>query len=66
MADFANPTRISDLVLGFGVPDYVANWSAYTTDPAFTYPPDRLAEARALGERFANARDTLRPGEDTV
>jgi len=39
-------------------------WAGYTTDPRFTYAPARLAEVRALGERLADARDTLRPPED--
>ena len=40
-------------------------WAGYTTDPRFAYAPGRLAEARALGERLADARDTLRPPGDS-
>ena len=64
MADFANPARVSEWALGLSRPDYMSAWSAYATDPRFAYAPDRLAQARALGERLADARDTLRPPED--
>jgi len=64
MADFANPTRVSEFALGLSRPDYMSAWAGYTTDPRFTFAPGRLAEARALGERLADARDTLRPPED--
>jgi hypothetical protein len=36
-------------------------WARYVTDPRFAYRADRLAEVRALGERLADVRDTLRP-----
>jgi homogentisate 1,2-dioxygenase len=61
MADFANPTRISEFALGLSQPGYMASWSAYVSEPTFTYRPDRLAEIRAAGERLADARDALRP-----
>jgi homogentisate 1,2-dioxygenase len=64
MADFANPTRVSEWALGLSRPDYMSAWAPYTTDPRFAYRADRLAEVRALGERLADARDTLRPPED--
>jgi homogentisate 1,2-dioxygenase len=64
MADFANPVRISEFALGLSVPNYMAAWADYTTDTRFAYRADRLAEARALGERLADVRDTLRPTED--
>jgi hypothetical protein len=35
-----------------------------TTDPRFACSSGRLAEARALGERLADARDALRPSPD--
>src|SRR2546422_11557909 len=61
MADLANPTEISEFALSLSTPDYMAAWSAYTTDPRFVHRPDRLAEIRALAERHADARDELRP-----
>jgi homogentisate 1,2-dioxygenase len=61
MADFANPARVSEWALGLSRPDYMTAWSGYTTDPRFTYTPGRLADVRALGERLADARDTLIP-----
>src|SRR2546422_8958329 len=61
MADLANPTEISEFALSLSTPDYMAAWSAYTTDPRFVHRPDRLAEIRALAERHAHARDELRP-----
>ena len=64
MADFANPTQVSELALGLSRPDYMDAWGGYVRDPRFAYAPGRLAEARALGERLADARDTLRPPED--
>ena len=64
MADFANPTRISDFALGLSEPGYMGAWAAYGADAPFAYRPDRLAEAQALGERLADARDTLRPAEE--
>ena len=63
MADFANPTRISEFALGLSRPDYMATWSGYHTDPAFAYDPARLDEVRGIAERLAGARDTLRPPE---
>ena len=64
MADFANPARVSEWALGLGRPDYMGAWSGYTTNPRFAYAPGRLADARALGERLADVRDTLRPPGD--
>ncbi len=64
MADFANPARVSEWALGLSRPDYMGAWTEYTSDPRFTFAPGRLAEARAAGERLADARDTLRPRED--
>jgi homogentisate 1,2-dioxygenase len=64
MADFANPTQVSEWALGLSRRDYMDAWSAYTENPRFTYRAERLAEARALGERLADARDSLRPTED--
>ena len=64
MADFANPTQVSEWALGLSRRDYMGAWSAYTDRPALHLRADRLAEARALGERLADARDSLRPPED--
>jgi homogentisate 1,2-dioxygenase len=64
MADFANPAQVSELALGLSRADYMDAWAGYTTEPRFAYAPGRLAEARALGERLADARDQLRPPED--
>jgi homogentisate 1,2-dioxygenase len=64
MADFANPTQVSEFALGLSRVDYMSAWGAYASDERFAYRPDRLAEARALGERLADARDALRPTED--
>ena len=64
MADFANPTQVSELALGLSRPNYMDAWGGYVSDPRFAYAPGRLAEARALGERLADARDRLRPPED--
>jgi homogentisate 1,2-dioxygenase len=61
MADFANPAQVSDVALGLSRPDYMKTWAGYTTEPRFTYRATRLAEVRALGERLADVRDTLRP-----
>ena len=61
MADFANPASISDYALGLSRPEYMASWSAYATKERFAFDPDRLAAVRALGERFADARDELTP-----
>jgi homogentisate 1,2-dioxygenase len=61
MADFVNPTRISDFALGLSEPDYMKAWGGYTTDPKFAYSPTRLADVRAAAERAADARDTLAP-----
>jgi homogentisate 1,2-dioxygenase len=63
MADFVNPTRISDFALGLSEPDYMSAWGGYTTDPKFAYSPTRLADVRAAAERAADARDTLAPRE---
>ncbi|MBI1847505.1 MAG: homogentisate 1,2-dioxygenase [Candidatus Rokubacteria bacterium] len=64
MADFANPTHVSQAALGLSRPGYMQAWAGYTTDPRFVHRPDRLAEVRALAERLADARDELRPRED--
>jgi homogentisate 1,2-dioxygenase len=64
MADFANPTWVSEFALGLSRADYMSAWGAYATGARFAYRADRLAEARALGERLADARDGLRPAED--
>jgi hypothetical protein len=61
MADFANPTEVSEWAIGQAEPEYMSAWAAYTTDARFAHRPDRLAEVRALAERLADARDTLRP-----
>ncbi|HSE94009.1 MAG TPA: homogentisate 1,2-dioxygenase [Methylomirabilota bacterium] len=61
MADFANPTRISDLALGLSRPGYMGAWSAYATEARFTYDPARLDDVRALGDRLSGARDRLTP-----
>ena len=61
MADFTTPARVSAWALGLSRPDYMSAWAPYVTDPRFAYRPERLAEVRALGERLADARDTLRP-----
>jgi homogentisate 1,2-dioxygenase len=61
MADFANPTRMSEFALGLSKKEYMASWAGYTTDPRFTYRPARLAEVRAAADRLADARDSLRP-----
>lgn len=61
MADFANPTQISEFALGLSRENYMDAWSAYTTDPKFAYDPARLDDVRALAERLAGARDELRP-----
>ena len=61
MADFANPTQISEFALGLSRPDYMDAWAGYTTDAKFTYDPARLDEVRAIAERLSGARDTLRP-----
>ena len=61
MADFTNPAYISDYALGLSRPDYMASWSAYTSESRFAFDPGRLANVRALGERLADARDSLIP-----
>jgi homogentisate 1,2-dioxygenase len=61
MADFANPTRMSEFARGLSKQDYMKSWGGYTTDPRFTYRATRLAEVRAAADRLAGARDTLRP-----
>lgn len=63
MADFANPTRISEAALALSRPDYMASWAGYTSDPRFAWRADRLDEVRRLGEGLADARDRLRPPE---
>jgi homogentisate 1,2-dioxygenase len=61
MADFANPTQISELALGLSRPSYMDAWAGYTTDPKFTYDPARLDNVRAIADRLSGARDTMRP-----
>jgi hypothetical protein len=61
MADFVNPTRVSEFALGLSQPDYMASWAGFTTDPRFTWSPTRLDDVRGHAERVADARDTLRP-----
>ena len=61
MADFANPTWISEAALALSRPDYMRSWAGYTTEARFAHDPTRLDAVRALGERLADARDTLRP-----
>jgi len=61
MADFANPAKMSEFALGLSKKDYMKSWAGYPTDPRFTYRPARLAEVRAGAERWAEARDSLRP-----
>jgi len=61
MADFANPTRMSEFAASLSKKDYMASWAGYTTDPRFTYRATRLAEVRAASDRLAGARDALRP-----
>ena len=34
MADFANPTQVSEWALGLSRRDYMGAWSAYTDQPA--------------------------------
>ena len=63
MADLANPVGLSEVARRLSRPDYMKSWGAYTTAPRFAYSPTRLADVRALGERLADARDTLRPPE---
>lgn len=61
MADFANPTQISAAALALSRPDYMAAWGAYANDPRYAHAPGRLEEIRAIADRLAGARDTLRP-----
>jgi homogentisate 1,2-dioxygenase len=61
MADFANPATISDYALGLSRADYMSAWGSYTTAPRFAYAPGRVEEIRAVADRLAGARDTLRP-----
>jgi homogentisate 1,2-dioxygenase len=64
MADFANPARISEFALGLSRPGYMASWGGYVDEPRFAWSATRLDEVRALGERLAGARDTLRPPDE--
>jgi homogentisate 1,2-dioxygenase len=64
MADFANPTMISDYALSLSREDYMASWSAYTSEARFAFDPKRLADVRSIAERHADARDTLIPPRD--
>jgi homogentisate 1,2-dioxygenase len=61
MADFANPTQISEFALGLSRPDYMDAWAGYTTDPKFTYDPARLDDVRAIADRLSGARVEMRP-----
>ena len=61
MADFANPTQISDFALGLSREGYMNTWAGYATDPKFAYDPARLDDVRAVADRLADARDDLRP-----
>jgi homogentisate 1,2-dioxygenase len=61
MADFANPTRISEFALGLADPAYMATWGGYAREDRFAYSPTRLDEVRALAERLSGERDALRP-----
>ncbi len=61
MADFANPTQISQFALGLSQPNYMDAWSDCTTNPKLVCDPPRLDDVRTLAERLAGARDTLRP-----
>ena len=61
MADFALPAQLSEVALGLSASGYMQSWSAYTTDPRFVYSATRLGEVRALADRLADERDTLRP-----
>jgi homogentisate 1,2-dioxygenase len=63
MADFANPTRISEFALGLSRPGYMKAWAAYATDAPFAYDPSRLDDVRAVADRLIGVRDTLRPPE---
>ena len=66
MADFANPAKISEFALGLSRGGYMASWGGYVSEPRFGWSATRLDEVRALGERLADARDTLRPpGDET-
>jgi homogentisate 1,2-dioxygenase len=64
MADFANPTQISEFALGISRPDYMDAWGPYATDPKFTYDAGRLDDVRAIADRLSGARDVLRPPTD--
>ena len=61
MADFVNPSRVSEFALGLSEARYMGAWGGYTTDPKFSYSPTRLADVRAAAERAADVRDTLAP-----
>ncbi len=61
MADFANPARVSEFALGLTRPDYMKAGPATPPIRASPTRRTRLAEVRALGERLADARDSLRP-----
>ena len=66
MADFAVPAQMSRFARGLSRADYMGSWAGYTTDPRFAYRATRLAEVRAAADRWAAARDDLRPsaGDD--
>jgi homogentisate 1,2-dioxygenase len=61
MADFANPTQISEFALGLSREGYMNAWSEYTTDRRFAYDPGRLDDVRAIADRLQGVRDELRP-----
>jgi homogentisate 1,2-dioxygenase len=61
MADFVNPAMISDYALGLSRADYMSAWGPYATAPRFAYAAGRLEDVRAVADRIADARDTLRP-----
>lgn len=61
MADFADPTSISEFALSLSRPDYMTSWAGYTTDERFVHDPARLADVRVAAEKLAAHRDTLRP-----
>jgi len=65
MADFANPTRVSEFALGLRRADYMDTWSGYTTEPRFTWRADRLDEIRRQAAELAASRARLVAAQDT-
>ncbi len=61
MADFANPTRISEFALGLSQPDYMTSWSAYVSEPTFTHLREPLGP---VGKR--RLRDVGGPARHVV